>query len=99
MTRGYVVYLRIVGIGYRASLKEQVLTFKLGFSHDVTYSLPTSLRAFLPEPTLVGLYGLDKNQVTQAAAKIIALKPPSAYKGKGIRMADTTPRLKAGKKK
>jgi ribosomal protein L6P/L9E len=38
-------------------------------------------------------------QVTQAAANIIRLRPPSVYKGKGIRMADSTPRLKPGKKK
>ncbi len=38
-------------------------------------------------------------QVTQVAANIVRLRPPSAYKGKGIRMADTTPRLKPGKRK
>ena len=72
---------------------------KLGFSHDVQYTLPNSLRAFLPEPTLVGLYGIDKNEITQAAARIRALRPPSAYKGKGIRLADEKIKLKAGKKK
>ena len=35
VTKGVLVYLRIVGIGYRASLSEQTLTFKLGYSHDV----------------------------------------------------------------
>ena len=64
VTKGVLVYLRIVGIGYRASLSGQTLTFKLGYSHDVTYELPASMRAFLPEPTLVGLYGIDKNQVS-----------------------------------
>jgi ribosomal protein L6P/L9E len=38
-------------------------------------------------------------QVTQAVANIIRLRPPSVYKGKGIRIAGTTPRTKAGKKK
>ncbi len=37
--------------------------------------------------------------MTQAAANIIRLRPPSVYKGKGIRLADSTPRLKPGKKK
>ncbi len=64
VTQGYLRYLRIQGIGYRAALQEQTLTFKLGYSHDITYTLPTSLRAFLPEPTLVGIYGIDKNQVS-----------------------------------
>lgn len=38
-------------------------------------------------------------QVTQAAAKIIEIRPPSVYKGKGIRLEGTTPRIKAGKRK
>lgn len=99
VTRGFLVYLRITGIGYRASLAGQTLTFKLGHSHDCTYTLPPSLRAVLPEPTRVGIYGLDKNQVTQAAANIVALRPPSVYKGKGVRLEGTEVRLKPGKRK
>ena len=67
VTKGFLVYLRIQGIGYRATLKDQTLQFKLGYSHDITYELPPAMRAFLPEPTLVGLYGIDKNQVWTAA--------------------------------
>ncbi len=63
MTKGVLVYLRISGIGYRATIEGQTITFKLGFSHDIAYDLPDSMRAFLPEPTLIGLYGIDKNQV------------------------------------
>ncbi len=64
VTKGFLVYLRISGIGYRAAIDGQTITFKLGYSHDVAYDLPSSMRAFLPEPTLIGLYGIDKNQVT-----------------------------------
>lgn len=63
VTQGYIRYLKIQGIGYRAAIKEQTFTFKLGFSHDLTYELPNSLRGFLLEPTLLGIYGIDKNQV------------------------------------
>ena len=63
VTKGFLVYLRIAGIGYRATQQGQTLTFKLGYSHDIVYTLPDSMRAFLPEPTLLGLYGVDKNQV------------------------------------
>lgn len=66
VTKGFLVYLRISGIGYRASLTDQTLTFKLGYSHDIAYELPPAMRAFLPEPTLIGLYGIDKNQVGAA---------------------------------
>jgi ribosomal protein L6P/L9E len=49
--------------------RPQVVTLKVGFSHDVRYTLPDALRAFLPEPTLIGLYGIDKNQVCACACK------------------------------
>ena len=38
-------------------------------------------------------------QVMQAAANIRKLRPPSAYKGKGIRYTDEVVKLKTGKKK
>lgn len=100
ISRGYFVYLKIVGIGYRVfSEKENLLTFKLGYSHYYQVNLPKSVKAFLPEPTLICLYGIDKNQVTQAAGKLQAIKKPCAYKGKGIRLLDQQIQLKAGKKK
>jgi ribosomal protein L6P/L9E len=58
-----LIYLKIVGVGYRASVEGQTITFKVGLSHDVAYDLPPSMRAFSPEPTMVGIYGIDKNQV------------------------------------
>lgn len=70
VTQGYIRYLRIQGIGYRAAISGQIFTFKLGFSHDITYELPSSLRGFLLEPTLLGVYGIDKNQVSAVAQKI-----------------------------
>jgi large subunit ribosomal protein L6 len=99
VTRGFLVYLKIQGIGYRATMDGQAINLKLGYSHDYRFTVPASMRAFLPDPTLIGLYGIDKNEVTQVAANLIKLRPPSVYKGKGIRLADSTPRLKAGKRK
>jgi large subunit ribosomal protein L6 len=111
VTRGFLVYIRIIGVGYRAQLQgplpfpagqrldKQSLYLKLGFSHDIKFELPTSIRAFLLEPTLICIYGIDKNQVTQTAAKIKQIKVPSVYKGKGIRLAHETIYLKAGKRR
>ena len=97
--KGFFTYLKITGVGYRVFLTDNILTFKLGFSHFVKVQVPESVRVFLPEPTLVCFYGVDKNQVTQVAAKVQQLKPPSPYKGKGIRRLNTSLRLKPGKKK
>mgnify|MGYP000197494973 CR=1 FL=1 len=99
VSRGFFTYLRLVGVGFRVFLVKNQLTFKLGFSHFVKVTIPSSIRVFLPEPTLICFYGLDKNQVTQIAAKIKEIKPPSPYKGKGIRVLDSQVRIKVGKKK
>ena len=58
---GFLVSLRIVGVGYRASLEKKFsktfLHFKLGYSHNLKYILPESIRAFLLEPSLLCLFG------------------------------------------
>jgi len=102
VTRGFLVYIRIIGVGYRAQIEgldKQNLYLKLGFSSDIKFELPESIRAFLLEPTLICLYGIDKNQVTQVASKIKKIKIPSVYKGKGIRLAHENISLKTIKRK
>jgi large subunit ribosomal protein L6 len=101
--RGFLLSMRIVGVGYRAEIinnkTNQILCFKIGLSHNFQYDIPKSIRVFLVEPTLICLYGIDKNQVTQIAAKIRQIKPPSVYKGKGIRLINEVIVTKAGKRK
>jgi ribosomal protein L6P/L9E len=102
VTRGFLIYVRIIGVGYRAQLQgieNQILYLKVGFSHDIKFEVPKAVRVFLLEPTLICLYGIDKNQVTQTASKIKKIKIPSVYKGKGIRLVSDKIILKAGKKR
>jgi large subunit ribosomal protein L6 len=99
VTRGFLVYLKILGIGYRVSLNNDNLLFKLGYSHDHLYKIPQSIKLFLLDPTIICLFGVDKNQITQIAAKIRNLRQPSVYKGKGIRLINEKIVLKQGKKK
>lgn len=107
---GFLVFLRIVGVGYRASLEkkfsktnptfvESFLHFKLGYSHTLQYQLPESVRAFLLEPTYLCVFGIDKNQVSQLGSRIRSLKPPERYKGKGIRFTTEKITLSQGKRK
>jgi large subunit ribosomal protein L6 len=99
VTRGFLLYLKINGIGYRANLSVNILFLKLGYSHDIIYKIPSSVKVFGVDPTLLCLFGLDKNQITQIAAKIRNLRRPSVYKGKGIRLLHEKILLKQGKKK
>ena len=104
---GFLVSLRIVGVGYRASLEKNleknfsktILHFKLGYSHNLKYQLPESVRAFLLEPSLLCLFGIDKNQVSQVGSQIRNFKPPERYKGKGIRFITERVALSQGKRK
>ena len=107
VTVGFLLSLRIVGVGYRAFLEknkkgndwEHVLNFKLGYSHNLKYQVPDSIRAFLLEPTCICLFGIDKNQVSQVALKIRSFKVPERYKGKGIRFTTEIVTLSQGKRK
>ena len=99
VTRGYVVSLKMSGIGYRASLQGHTLSLKCGYSHDILYPIPNSIHVFLVDPTFICLFGIDKNELSQVAVNIRALRKPSSYKGKGIRLSHETVVLKAGKRK
>jgi large subunit ribosomal protein L6 len=99
VSRGFLVYLKIVGIGYRANMDKNSLYFKLGYSHDIRYSIPKGVKIFLLDSTTLCVFGVDKNQVTQIAAKVRLLRTPSTYKGKGIRISTEKITIKAGKRK
>ena len=100
VTVGFLIPLRIVGVGYRAFLDSKAnLHFKLGYSHNYKYQVGQGVRAFLLEPTLLCLFGIDKNQVKQVASIIRSFKPPERYKGKGIRFTTEKVRIAQGKRK
>jgi large subunit ribosomal protein L6 len=99
IVHGFLIYLKIIGIGYRAQLEKNTLFLKLGYSHDIIYNIPSSIKIFLIDPTVICLFGVDKNQLTQIASKLRSLRKPSAYKGKGIRFIDEKIKIKAGKRK
>jgi large subunit ribosomal protein L6 len=46
----------------------------------------------------ITISGPDRYQVGQVAADIRSLRPPDAYKGKGLRYSDEIVRTKVGKK-
>ena len=96
---GYAKTLQLVGTGYRAELKGQVLNLSLGFSHPVTFTLPAGVKAETPTQTDILIKGADKQVVGQVAAEIRAFREPEPYKGKGVRYADERVVLKEVKKK
>ena len=96
VSRGFEKKLEIVGVGYRAELKDRSIIFNLGYSHPIEFGLPEGIDARI-EKTRITLNGIDKDLLGMTAARIRGLRAPEPYKGKGIKYGDETIRRKAGK--
>ena len=90
--------LAIIGIGYKAEKKDDVVVFNLGFSHPINFAIPEGIEIVVDEKAnRITVTGNDRQQVGQVAADIRSLRPPEPYKGKGIRYAGEIVQRKAGK--
>lgn len=99
VSAGFEKKLTLVGVGYRAQAKENILSLSLGFSHPVDFEVPAGVSVETPSQTEIILKGSDKQLVGQVAAKIRAYRPPEPYKGKGVRYSDEHVTRKEAKKK
>ena len=93
----YKKELEVNGVGYRCEVKGNVLTLKIGYSHDVVMTAPEGVTIEVPNPNKVVVSGPDKQIVGQFAANIREKRPPEPYKGKGIKYVDEYIRRKEGK--
>tara|TARA_B100001173_G_C15990039_1_gene548518 strand:+ start:16 stop:555 length:540 start_codon:yes stop_codon:yes gene_type:complete len=98
-SQGYSKTLELTGVGYRASLKGKQLNMQLGFSHDVNFDIPDSVKITVEKQTIVKISGSDKQEVGMIASKIKSFRPPEPYKGKGIKEQGEYILRKEGKKK
>lgn len=102
VSEGFEIKQEFVGVGYKVSVSGQIVTFSLGYSHEIQLLLPNEIKAEVPEvkkgenPLLV-LRSCDKQLVGQVAAKIRTFRKPEPYKGKGIKFVGEQLRRKAGK--
>jgi large subunit ribosomal protein L6 len=97
VSKGYRKELTIEGVGYKAQMKGQDIVLSLGFSHDITYSIPDGIAVDVKGGTSVSVEGIDKQLVGQVAARIRDYAPAEPYKGKGVRYVDEQIRRKEGK--
>jgi large subunit ribosomal protein L6 len=96
--RGFRKGLEIVGVGYRAEVREDGLHVSVGYSHPVVFRLPDGIRATVERQVYISLEGTDKYLVGETAARIRRVRPPDSYKGKGIRYQGEVLKLKESKK-
>jgi large subunit ribosomal protein L6 len=96
VSTGFQRKLEIIGVGYRAAVAGQKITFNLGYSHQIEFILPQGISAVL-EANVLTLSGFDNHLLGNTAAKIRNLRKPEPYKGKGIKYAEEVILRKEGK--
>ena len=99
VTQGFHKILNLVGVGYKAEVKNKELHLSLGFSHPVIYKYTDDIEIKTPSPTEIHIKGISKQKVGQIAAEIRAFRPPEPYKGKGVKYSDENVIRKEAKKK
>ena len=101
VSEGFKTEQELVGVGYRAANKGQLLELSLGYSHNVSFELPVEIKITTAtekgqNPKII-LESADKQLLGMVAAKIRSLRKPEPYKGKGIKFTGEELRRKAGK--
>ncbi|MDY0279214.1 MAG: 50S ribosomal protein L6 [Salinivirgaceae bacterium] len=101
VSTGYTIVLELVGVGFRAEAKGQMLELNLGYSHNIFLELPIEVtveaKSDKKSNPKVTLFSTDKQLIGHVAAKIRSLRKPEPYKGKGVHFLGEEVRRKAGK--
>jgi large subunit ribosomal protein L6 len=101
VTDGYKTTQELVGVGYKAEAKGQILELNLGYSHNIYMQIPSEIKieteTVKGKNPLIRMECIDKQLIGQVAAKIRSFRKPEPYKGKGIKFAGEVLRKKAGK--
>ena len=98
-SQGYEKTLELVGVGYRAALKGNILNLQLGYSHDINFQIPEGIKIAVEKQTTIKVNGQDKQQVGAVVSKLKTLRKIEPYKGKGVREKGQYILKKEGKKK
>lgn len=99
VSQGFGKRLTLIGIGYRAQVKGNLLTLSLGYSNPVKYKVPEGVIVEVTSQTELVVKGSSKQLVGQVASEIRSFRPPEPYKGKGVRYTDEHVVRKIAKKK
>jgi len=101
VSEGFKKELELVGVGYKATNRGQLLDLSLGFSHNFVVELPEEVSVKTESKKgsnpLITLESINNEVLGQVAAKIRSLRKPEPYQGKGVRYRNEIVRRKAGK--
>jgi len=100
VSEGFEKELQLIGVGYRADSKGNVLNLALGHSHPIDFELPAGVKGTVIKEgrdISVKLESVDRQLLGQTAARLRGLREPEPYKGKGVRYKGEVIKMKAGK--
>ena len=97
VTEGYTKTLELMGVGYRVQQTGDGITLSVGYSHTVEIQPLEGVSLTVEGNNRVHVSGLDKQKVGSQAAQIRKVRPPNAYKEKGIRYQGEALHFKPGK--
>lgn len=92
--------VQIVGLGYKAQARGDVLEFNLGFSHKVEVTVPKLVSVEIDKSgQLLVLKSSDREILGKVCSELCDLRPTEPYKGTGVRLSTDVVIRKAGKAK
>ncbi len=97
VTEGYSKTLELMGVGYRVQQTGAGITLSVGYSHTVEIQPIDGVTLEVEGNNRVHVRGIDKQKVGSQAAQIRQVRPPNAYKEKGIRYRGEVLHFKPGK--
>lgn len=98
VSEGFTKSLDIMGVGYRCAEAGKGVLLNVGYSHPVEiHPDGDDVTIEVESASKIHVRGIDKQKVGQVAARIRRVRPPNAYKEKGIKYADEVLHFKPGK--
>ncbi len=101
VSQGFTTVQELVGVGFKADAKGQLLELSLGYSHNIFMEIPSEIKIETVtergKNPLIKMTSADKQLLGQVAAKIRSFRKPEPYKGKGVKFQGEELRRKAGK--
>ena len=97
VSEGYKKTMELMGVGYRVQQSGDGIVLNVGYSHSVEIQPIEGVTLTVEGNNRVHVSGLDKQKVGEVASTIRRVRPPNAYKEKGIKYAGEVIRLKPGK--
>ncbi|MCH7606833.1 MAG: 50S ribosomal protein L6 [Chloroflexi bacterium] len=97
VSQGYTKTLELMGVGYRVQGAGDGIVLNVGFSHVVEIHPEEGITMEVEGNNRIHIRGIDKQKVGSLAAKVRKVRPPNAYKEKGIRYQGEVLHFKPGK--